>query len=104
MAYYYNGIHYAGNEEAISSIILGNSLLTANGVPVAGEYDIKNAKAMKTMDSFSAGGSFIEYYAMDFKDDIVLMGHDGTGHIAIEEGKIKVGPLDVFHGKAGKGI
>ena len=56
------------------------------------------------MDSFSAGRSFIEYYAMDFKDDIVLMGHDGTGHIAIEERKIKVGPLDVFHGKAGKGI
>ena len=47
MAYYYNGIHNAGNEEAISSIILGNLLLTANGVPVAGEYDIKNAKAMK---------------------------------------------------------
>ena len=47
MAYYYNGIHNAGNEEAISSIIKGDSLLIANGVPVAGEYDIKNAKAMK---------------------------------------------------------
>ena len=104
MTYYYNGIHNAGNVETIRSIILGNLLLTANGVPIAGEYDIKNAKAMQIMDSFGAGGSFIEYYAMDFKEDIVLPGHDGTGHIVIEEGKIKVRPLDVFYGKAGKGI
>lgn len=76
MAYYYKGSGNADNENAISSIILGNSLLTANGVPVAGEYEIKNAQAMKIMDSFGVGGSFTEYYAMDFKDDVVLMGHD----------------------------
>lgn len=104
MAYYYKGTGNPGNEEAISSIILGNSLLTANGIPVAGEYEIKNAQAMKIMDSFKAGGSFTEYYAMDFNDDIVLMGHDGPGHIAIAEGKIKVRPLQVYHGKVGKGV
>ena len=104
MAYYYKGTGNADNEEAISSIILGNSLLTANGVPVAGEYEIKNAQAMKIMDSFSAGGSFTEYYAMDFKDDVVLMGHDGPCHIAIAEGKIKVRPLQVYHGKVGSGL
>jgi len=104
MAYYYKGTGNADNEEAISSIILGNSLLTANGVPVAGEYEIKNAQAMKIMDSFGAGGSFTEYYAMDFKEDVVLMGHDGPGHIAIAEGKTKVRPLGVFHGKVGKGL
>lgn len=42
LAYYYMGVGNAANEDAISSIILGNSLLTARGVPVAGEMEIKN--------------------------------------------------------------
>jgi L-arabinose isomerase len=104
LVYYYKGSGNAANETAISSIILGNSLLTAAGVPVAGEYEIKNAQAMKIMDSFGAGGSFTEYYAMDYNDDVVLMGHDGPGHIAIAEGKTKVRPLKVYHGKVGSGL
>src|SRR6185369_16295644 len=104
LAYYYQGTGSAENEDAISSIILGTSLLTARGVPVAGEYEIKNAQAMKIMDSFGAGGSFTEYYAMDFDEDVVLMGHDGPGHIAIAEGKTKVRPLNEYHGKVGKGV
>jgi L-arabinose isomerase len=104
MAYYYMGTGNADNEDAISSIILGNSLLTARGIPVAGEYEVKNAQAMKIMDSFGAGGSFTEYYAMDWNEDVVLMGHDGPGHIAIAEGKTKVRPLKVYHGKVGRGL
>lgn len=104
MAYYYKGTGNPDIEEAISTIILGNSMLTARGIPVAGEYEIKNAQAMKIMDAFGAGGSFTEYYAMDYNDDIVLMGHDGPGHIAIAEGKTKVRPLFVYHGKVGKGL
>ena len=104
MAYFYSGTGNAENEDAISSIILGNSLLTARGIPVAGEYEVKNAQAMKIMDSFGVGGSFTEYYAMDFADDVVLMGHDGPGHIAIAEGKTKVRPLKVYHGKVGRGL
>jgi L-arabinose isomerase len=104
LAYYYQGTGNAENEDTISSIILGNSLLTARGVPAAGEMEIKNVQAMKIMDSFGVGGSFTEYYAIDFKDDVVLMGHDGPGHIAIAEGKTKVRPLKVYHGKVGRGL
>jgi L-arabinose isomerase len=104
LAYYYMGAGNAENEDAISSIILGNSLLTARGIPVAGEYEVKNAQAMKIMDTFGVGGSFTEYYAMDFADDVVLMGHDGPGHIKIAEGKTKVRPLKVYHGKVGRGL
>lgn len=104
MAYYYTGTGNPANEDAVSSIILGTSLLTAHGVPVAGEMEIKNVQAMKIMDCFGAGGSFTEYYAMDYRDDVVLMGHDGPGHIAIAQGKTKVRPLRVYHGKVGRGL
>ena len=104
LAYFHTGNGIPENADTIGSIILGSSLLTARGIPVAGEYEVKNAQAMKIMDSFGAGGSFTEFYAMDFKEDVVLMGHDGPGHIRIAEGKTKVRPLQVYHGKVGQGL
>jgi L-arabinose isomerase len=104
LAYFYKGSGVEQNEDTITSIILGASLLTSRGIPVAGEYEIKNALAMKIMDSFGAGGSFTEYYAIDFIDDVVLMGHDGPGHAGIAEGKTRVRPLQIYHGKIGRGL
>ena len=104
LAYYYKGTGVAENGDAIASIILGTSLLSARGIPVAGEYEVKNVQAMKIMDLFGVGGSFTEYYAMDFTQDVVLMGHDGPAHLAIGAGKTKVRPLKLYHGKVGKGV
>ncbi len=104
LAYYYQGTGNPANEDAISSIILGTSLLTARGIPVAGECEVKNAQAMKIMDALGAGGSFTEYYATDYADDVVLMGHDGPGHLGVAGGKPKVRPLGVYHGKVGRGL
>ncbi len=104
MAYFYNGSGVSENEDTISSIILGTSMLTGRGVPVAGEYEVKNVIAMKIMDLLGIGGSFTEYYAVDFAADLVLMGHDGPGHIGIAQDRIKVRPLRVYHGKVGAGL
>jgi L-arabinose isomerase len=104
LAYYYRGLD--GNEFEIlqAGMILGCSLLTAKGIPCSGEADIKNAMAMMIMDSLGAGGSFTEFYAMDFKDNFVLMGHDGPGHVAISDKKPVLRGLGVYHGKRGSGV
>lgn len=104
LTYYYRGEPQSEYERIGAGLILGNTLLTARGIPASGEGDLKTAVAMKVMDVLEAGGSYTEFYAMDFRDDFVLMGHDGPGHIAISDEKPILRGLGLYHGKAGFGV
>jgi L-arabinose isomerase len=103
LTYYYRG---ADNEAELlgAGMIVGNSLLTARGVITSGEGDLKTNIAQVLLDRLGAGGSFTEWYALDFDEHFSLMGHDGPGHIAIAQERPTLRSLKLFHGKRGAGL
>ncbi|MCC6861938.1 MAG: L-fucose/L-arabinose isomerase family protein [Bryobacterales bacterium] len=104
LTYYYRGLDGNRYERLGAGLILGNSLLTARGIPASGEGDLKTCIAMLIMDRLRAGGSYTEFYAMDFREQFLLMGHDGPGHIAISDTKPVLRGLSLYHGKRGYGV
>ena len=104
LTYYYRGLADNISERVGAGLIVGNSLLTARGVPTAGEGDLKTNVAMFLLDRLGAGGSYTEFYGLDFDEEFVLMGHDGPGHVAIADGRPVLRALKLFHGKSGAGL
>jgi len=104
LTYYYRGLGGNEAERLGAGVIVGNSLLTARGIPTSGEADLKTNVAQLILDRLGAGGSFTEFYALDFEEDFVLMGHDGPGHVAIAQEQPTLRSLKVFHGKRGAGL
>src|SRR5438067_6497541 len=104
LTYYYRGVGGHIAERVAAGLIVGNSLLTARGVPAAGEGDLKTNVGMLLLDRLGAGGSYTEFYAVDFDAEFVLMGHDGPAHLAIAEGRPVARALELYHGKSGAGL
>ena len=103
LAYYYAGEEGSRTRQLVTSLIVGNSLLTAAGFPMCGESDLKTCVAMLIMDRLEIGGSFAEFHPIDFREGFVLVGHDGPHHINIAEGKPMLRSLLKYHGKPGSG-
>jgi L-arabinose isomerase len=104
VTYYYRGVGGNAAERVAAGLIVGNSLLTARGIPASGEGDLKTNLAMLLLDRLGAGGSYTEFYALDFDEEFILMGHDGPGHLAIADGRPVARALKLYHGKAGAGL
>ncbi|MDX6415804.1 MAG: L-arabinose isomerase, partial [Trebonia sp.] len=104
LAYYHRGLEGEQHERLGAGMILGASLLTARGVPAAGEYELRTSLAMLITDRLGGGGSFTELQALNFRDGVVEMGHDGPAHLAISDRKPMLRGLGVYHGKRGWGV
>jgi len=102
-AYYYEGQPGTPTRELVTNFIVGNSLLTAAGFPMCGEFDLKNCVAMMIFDRLDIGGSFAEFHPIDFDRDTVLVGHDGPHHLNIASKKPVLRSLKKYHGKPGSG-
>lgn len=102
-AYYYEGEAGSPTRELVTNFIVGNSLLTAAGFPMCGEFDLKNCVAMMIFDRLDIGGSFAEFHPVDFARDTVLVGHDGPHHLNIAARKPVLRSLKKYHGKPGCG-
>ncbi len=103
LAYYYEGLPESLSRKVATTFIVGNSILNAQGIPMCGEFDIKTCIAMLIMDRLNIGGSFAEFHPFDFKEDFILVGHDGPHHLAIADGKPILRSLKKYHGKPGSG-
>ncbi|WP_405622640.1 arabinose isomerase [Streptomyces sp. NBC_00076] len=104
LAYYHRGLDGELHERLGAGLILGASLLTARGVPAAGEYELRTSVAQLATQSIGAGGSFTEIQALDFEDGVVEMGHDGPAHLAVSARDPLLRGLGVYHGKRGWGV
>ena len=104
IASHYDG--YAQGQAGVldSMLIPAFSMLIKQGTACAVEGDMKVAVAMSILKTIAGTGQLSEMYSIDFPEDVVIIGHSGSGDADISTAKkptLKVVP--VFHGKTGGG-
>lgn len=102
------GFYWWGQKEYVTELraqaSLGVSRLAALGRPGVTEGDLKTAMAMKILDLLGGGGMFLEYFATNFDEEFILVGHDGPCNTNVAASRPKLQLLDVLHGKTGYGL
>ena len=102
------GFYWWGEKEDVTTLrsqsALAVSRLASLGRPGVTEGDVKTALAMKILDLLGGGGMFLEFFAMDFEEDFILMGHDGPSNVNVAAGRPQLKHLEVHHGKSGHGL
>ena len=104
VASHYDG--YAQGKAGVldSMLIPAFSMLIKQGTACAVEGDMKVAMAMSILKTIAGTGQLSEMYSIDFKEDICIIGHSGSGDADISQSRkptMKIVP--VFHGKTGGG-
>ena len=105
VASHYDGFAQGKAGVLDSMLIPAFSMLIKQGVACAVEGDIKVAMGMSIMKTISGACQLSEFYTFDFNDDVVLIGHSGSGDADFSTArKASMEIVPVFHGKAGGGF
>ncbi len=104
VASHYDGLAQGKAGVLDSMLIPAFSMLIKQGVACAVEGDIKVALGMSIMKTISGACQLSEFYTFDFDDDVVLIGHSGSGDADFSTArKATMEIVPVFHGKTGGG-
>ena len=105
VASHYDGFAQGKAGVLDSMLIPAFSMLIKQGIACAVEGDIKVAMAMSICKTLSGACQLSEFYTFDFNDDVVLIGHSGSGDADFSTArKASMEIVPVFHGKAGGGF
>jgi len=105
VASHYDGFAQGKAGVLDSMLIPAFSMLIKQGIACAVEGAIKVAMGMSIMKTLSGACQLSEFYTFDFNDDVVLIGHSGSGDADFSTArKASMEIVPVFHGKAGGGF
>ena len=105
VASHYDGFAQGKAGVLDSMLIPAFSMLIKQGIACAVEGDIKVAMGMSIMKTISGACQLSEFYTFDFNDDVVLIGHSGSGDADFSTARnASMEIVPVFHGKTGGGF
>ena len=102
LAYYYEGRPDSVTREAVSSLIVGNSILNAQGIPMCGEFDLKTCIAMLILTGSASVAALRSFIRLILRRTLSWW-DDGPHHLRHCGGQADSAQLKKYHGKPGSG-